>query len=73
MNGATPVDSGFLANNPGMDWSIHAVSDFDGDNRADLVWRHANGTPYFWGVSGLAVPVHGALPNPGGTWQVVAP
>jgi len=52
---------------------VRALGDFDGDGKADLVWRHTDGTTYLWRMNGLTVSAFEPIANPGGTWEVVAP
>jgi hypothetical protein len=49
------------------------VGDFDGDGRADLVWRHTDGSLYFWKLDGAAVSAMQPLPDPGATWALTGP
>ncbi len=72
MNGTAFVAAGGLGN-PGPGWSVRAVGDLDGDGKADLVWRHTDGTTYLWVMNGLAVSSYLPVANPGGSWDLVAP
>ena len=57
------------------------MGDYNGDGKADVLWRHANGTNYLWHIDGavinggvLSIPSQGILPgvaDPG--WQVQNP
>jgi Ca2+-binding RTX toxin-like protein len=42
----------------GPDWSLAGHGDFDGDGKADLIWRHANGVFTEWRSTGT-----GFIPN----------
>lgn len=45
--------------------------DLDGDGKADLVWRHTNGSAAVWLLNGTAAPSStGSLGVVGSTWQV---
>jgi hypothetical protein len=59
--------------NPGVAWQVAAAADLDGDGKADLVWRHADGSAYYWKMSGATPVAFQPVGNPGGSWQVVAP
>jgi hypothetical protein len=46
------------------------VGDFNGDGKADILWRHTSGTTAVWLLNGLSVIGNG---SPGGTstdWQI---
>lgn len=54
-------------------WSVRSIGDFNGDGKADLAFRDTFGNGTVWYLNGLAVSGTIVLPNPGGTWQVIAP
>ena len=72
MDGGT-ITGGGTPGNPGGTWAVKAVADFDGDGKADIVWRDAAGTTYLWKMDGTAATAYLPIANPGGTWEVVAP
>jgi hypothetical protein len=72
MRGAAIAGAGALGD-PGPAWTVQSIADLDGDTRADLVWRHTDGTAFLWRMNGAAVAAYLPLPNPGGTWQLAAP
>jgi hypothetical protein len=43
----------------GTDWSIRAVGDFNGDTRADILWRSNAGDVYVWLDSEVTTPPSG--------------
>ena len=56
---------------PGANWSIRAVGDFDGDTRADLLWGNAAGQSYIWLMDGTGtVTRHGSIGSPGAGWSI---
>ena len=53
------------------DWTVVGVGDFNGDGKADILWRHTSGTLYQWQMNGTSVIGAG---SPGGAptdWTVV--
>ena len=69
MNGTQIVQSGSLGGVTN-DWQIAGVGDFNGDGKADILWRHTNGQVYEWLMNGVAISGQG---SPGGAtndWQI---
>jgi hypothetical protein len=55
MSGTAVLGTQVLAS-VGNEWAILGVSDFDGDGRADIVWRHTpSGAVFLWLMNGTAV------------------
>lgn len=57
MNRSTMVGGTSLTPNgvPDTDWKIVAMTDFNGDNRPDLVWQHENGAIATWILNGATM------------------
>ena len=58
-------------------WALAEIGDFNGDGRADIMWRNSNGALAEWTMNGAAItsanPVtyQGQAVNPSG-WQIHA-
>jgi PASTA domain len=56
----------------GFDWAVRGVSDFDGDGRSDILWRHTSGTVAIWYMVAndrhgeLVTPMH----DPSAVWKI---
>jgi hypothetical protein len=75
MNGSVMV--GGFATTPAavadLQWQVVAVTDFNGDNRADFVWQHTDGQLSTWIMNGT-VMTHGKPLIPGvapAAWRIV--
>ena len=81
MNGSVVASSG-VANlggvtiKPDASWSIAGTGDFDGDSRADILWRNSDGTLVTWFMNGAniqssgVVNLGGAPIKPDASWSV---
>jgi Ca2+-binding RTX toxin-like protein len=54
-------------------WSIAGTGDYNGDSKADILWRHTNGTAYIWNMDGFALLGEGAIRQVDNGWQIAAP
>ncbi len=62
---------------PGADWHIAGTDDFDGDGKADMLWRADSGTLVIWEMDGTRIKFGGyvndgaqAVPAPGADWHI---
>lgn len=63
---------------PGSDWHIHAIGDYDGDGRDDILWRTDSGLLAIWKMNGFQIgPADytrigsNAVGAPGSDWNIV--
>jgi ELWxxDGT repeat protein len=81
MNGSVISASSFLTSSgavvgPGSSWSVAGISDFNGDGRADVLWRNADGTLADWTMNGSTIAASGTLDlggvavRPDASWSV---
>src|SRR2546430_17657640 len=72
MNGLTIASQGYLSTMADPAWQIQGMGDFDGDGRADILWRNVwTGENYLWLMNGLTIAAQGlvnVLADP--AWQV---
>jgi hypothetical protein len=56
MDGTTIINEGYLRTVADMSWDVAGVADFDGDGRADILWRnYSTGENYLYPMAGLAI------------------
>jgi hypothetical protein len=69
MDGLAGAGGGFVAHAEAP-WSVAGIADFDGDGRADILWRHADSTIALWRMDGTAYLGSGSIHRPGADWSV---
>jgi hypothetical protein len=66
--------SSLYLNQPGtylpFDWNVEGISDFTADGRADILWRHTNGTVVIWIMNGGTRLSESAQLPMATTWQL---
>jgi hypothetical protein len=55
--------------NPGDGWTLVGTGDFNGDNRADIVWRNVNGLITIWPSADGTKQYSPGSPDP--SWQII--
>jgi FG-GAP-like repeat/FG-GAP repeat len=74
MNGSTVSNEsevGIAPINEG--WNIAGTGDYNGDAKADILWRNNNGLTYLWTMDGLNQLAQGAIRQVDNSWQIAAP
>src|SRR5213078_3784102 len=71
MNGLTIASEGYLRTVADQAWQVKGIGDFDGDGRADILWRNSStGQNYIYAMNGLTIASEGYLRTVALAWQV---
>src|SRR5438876_1135969 len=73
MNGLTIASQGSINAVGDQAWQVKGIGDFDGDGRADILWRNlSTGENYLWLMNGLSTASEGSVNfvDPASGWQV---
>jgi hypothetical protein len=69
-NDLSLTDQGALPN-PGLEWSVAAMADMDGDGKADILFRRASdGVNYLWRMNGKAIASQAGIGAVGPEWSI---
>src|SRR6267378_6733 len=62
MNGLTIASQGYVTTVADQAWQIQGIGDFDGDGKADILWRNTvTGENYLWLMNGLTIAAQGGV------------
>jgi hypothetical protein len=66
IGGSAELKFGGIAVRPDAGWSIAGLSDFNGDGRADVLWRNSGGPLALWTVNGNTITDSAAIRDSAG-------
>ena len=69
MNGLSVIGSGSQGV-VSLDWQIAGVGDFNGDGRADILWRNSDGQVVEWFMNGANIIGSGSQGIVSADWQI---
>jgi Ca2+-binding RTX toxin-like protein len=74
MDSATVASEGVIGIVPvNQGWNISGTGDYNGDSKADILWRNNSGLTYLWTVDGLNKLGEGTIRQVDNSWQIAAP
>ena len=68
MNGTNVIGAASLGN-PGPDWHIMGVGDYNNDGKSDILWQNSSGAVAVWEMNGTNAIATTIIANPGPTWH----
>ncbi|MFL5333566.1 MAG: FG-GAP repeat domain-containing protein [Geminicoccaceae bacterium] len=77
INAAAPGETGKMAStpvffaDPGAQWSVERLADFNGDGHTDILWLSQDGTPAIWLMNNNQIIAGVVEPNPTSYWSLV--
>ena len=69
LNGRTIVNGAVFANVPDLGWKIVTSGDYNGDGKADLLWRHTDGSIAMWEMSHRTILDGSVMLNVPAAWE----
>src|SRR5262249_34923593 len=73
MDRTARIGTAYLPLASDVNWRIVALADFDGDGRADILWRHRTGANAVWFMNGVTRVGTASLPTVSDVkWQSAA-
>jgi hypothetical protein len=69
MNGLTVAGFANAGVMPAL-WKVSGIGDFDGDGKADILWRHVTGTVALWLMNGQALSFSNTFANIWPEWSI---
>jgi FG-GAP-like repeat len=74
MNGTAVNGEGEIGTVPvNQGWNIAGTGDYNGDSKADVLWRSNSGLTYLWTMDGLNKLGEGTIRQVDNAWQIAAP
>jgi hypothetical protein len=69
LNGASVISASAVATVT-PDWTIQRIGDFNGDGKADILWRHTAGFVHLWVLNGASVIRASAVATVPPDWSI---
>jgi hypothetical protein len=69
LNGASVISASAVATVT-PDWTIQRIGDFNGDGKADILWRHTSGFVGLWFMDGASAIGSGPVASLPPDWAI---